>query len=145
MPRGDLDRVGYLYFVASERQGAIKIGFAEEVYMRLKSLQTGNPDELTLLAVVPCRIQAETLLHQYLKHKRIRLEWYPDDAEIERLIYELQDDMVEFGIESSDADLEGLDGDLISSLLKQSYMATPLPTDLILQRVHECCPTPVLM
>jgi len=138
MRNGSPKREGFLYFIQSETQNAIKVGFAEEVYMRLKTLQTGNPDELKLLASIPCLAEAEVLLHRQLKHKRIRLEWYPDDAELETLIYELQDDMFDAGFENFEAP-DGLDGDEISALLNAAYKAKPLPTDLILQRVRECC------
>jgi len=136
-----LDKPGYLYFIASETQQAIKIGFAENVYMRLKSLQTGNPDELKLLATVPCLAEAEFRLHRVLKHKRIRLEWYPDNAEIETLIYELQDDMFDAAIEGF-APPTDAEGDEISALLNAAYTAAPLPTTLIMQRVRQCCLEP---
>jgi hypothetical protein len=138
MRNGDPKRVGALYFISSDTQQAVKIGFAENVYMRLKSLQTGNPDELKLLAYVPCFAEAEVLLHRALKHKRIRLEWYPDDAELETLIYELQDDMFDAAMEVFDP-AEGISFDEASSLLNAAYTATPLPTSLIVQRVRECC------
>jgi hypothetical protein len=134
----NLAKAGYLYFIASEAQTAIKIGFAENVYMRLKSLQTGNPDELRLLATIPCLAESEVRLHRIMKPKSLRLEWYPDDAEVETLIYELQDDMFDAGMETFDPP-EGADEDEVSALLNAAYKAKPLPTELILQRVRECC------
>lgn len=135
---GSPTRPGVLYFILSQTQNAVKIGFAESVYMRLKSLQTGNPDELKLLASVPCLAEAEVLLHQELKHKRIRLEWYPDDAAIETLIYELQDDMFDAAIEEYDPP-EGASFKEASDMLNVGYYSHPLPTSLILQRVRESC------
>ena len=137
MRNGDPKRTGFLYFIASDSQKAIKIGFAEEVYMRLKSLQTGNPDELRLIGSVPCRAEAEALLHRQLRHKRVRLEWYPDDAEIETLIYELQDDMFDAGIELYEP-TDGMTFEEASVMLNTAYRAKPLPTELILRRVREC-------
>jgi hypothetical protein len=85
------DQIGTLYFIASEAQNAVKIGFATDTYVRHKSLQSGNPDELTIVAQVPCTYGAEQRLHRLLRKRRLRLEWYPRDAFIMSLENEVQD------------------------------------------------------
>jgi hypothetical protein len=75
----ELTKVGKLYFIESDAQNAVKIGFANDVYTRLKSLQSGNPDDLHLVVSVSCTYGAELALHRKLKSRRIRLEWHPDD------------------------------------------------------------------
>jgi hypothetical protein len=92
MPRpSDENKIGQLYFIGSADQDAVKIGFATEVAMRLSSLQTGNPSELTFVASVPCTFGAEQHLHRMLKDHRLRLEWYRRDEFILALMDELQD------------------------------------------------------
>ncbi len=139
MRNGDPQREGSLYFISSETQGAVKIGFAEDTYARLKTLQTGNPDDLTLVGRIPCLAEAELLVHRNMLHKRLRLEWYRWDAEIETLLYELQDDMFDAGMELVGGDLCG-EEEVISAAINDAYFKRPLPTALILRRVRECCP-----
>lgn len=100
---------GFLYFISSDEQGAVKIGFGTEPYMRLKTLQTGNPYELTLRAYVPATQEAEKAIHAELKGMRLRLEWYADDDFTWMLMDEIQAVCMERSVEAM-ADAEG--GDL---------------------------------
>jgi hypothetical protein len=91
----DPDKIGWLYFVASEEQDAVKIGFTDDLYMRLKSIQTGNPAELTLLAKVRGTLGAEKALHALLRPYRIRLEWFRSLALAEYIADELRDQILD--------------------------------------------------
>ncbi|MGN6103205.1 MAG: GIY-YIG nuclease family protein [Devosia sp.] len=93
--RSDLSKVGVIYFIESPAQNAVKIGFADDVYMRLKGLQTGNPDELTLLGTVPATRDAELVLHRLLRPYCIRLEWYPNNHLTGYLLDALQDEVLD--------------------------------------------------
>lgn len=139
MKNGDLKREGVLYFLTSDSQGAVKIGFAEDLYTRIKTLQTGNPDELTLVGRIPCVAEAEILLHRALLHKRIRLEWYPWDEDLQAFVFELLDDMVDAGMERME-DIAFDECQDASDALSQAYYSEPLPTELILERAREYCP-----
>jgi len=88
----ELDQIGYIYFISSPTQDAVKVGFAQEVYTRHKSLQTGNPADLTLVGTVRATYGAEMELHKMLKGRRIRLEWYRDDEVIGSIINSIQDE-----------------------------------------------------
>lgn len=74
----DPNTVGFVYFIASEEQESVKIGFATEVYQRWKTLQTGNPDPLEIRMELPATLGAEAALHRLLKSRQRRLEWYWD-------------------------------------------------------------------
>lgn len=95
----DLTRTGFIYFIASASQQAVKIGFAEDVSERHGSLQTGNPCELEVLARIRATIGAEQALHKLLKKHCLHLEWYPDSDLIYFLMVELQDEALDRGLE----------------------------------------------
>lgn len=60
------NQIGFIYFIESETQNAVKIGFTADVQARLKGIQTGNPDLLTLAAHVRATFGAEQALHKAL-------------------------------------------------------------------------------
>lgn len=68
-------RAGWVYFVLSG--DAVKIGFTDtRPDIRLKALQTGNPQELVLVGAIKGRSGLERTLHQAFAHLRIRGEWF---------------------------------------------------------------------
>jgi Meiotically up-regulated gene 113 len=78
----------YIYIIgnAIDKQ---KIGFTNDVVTRLKTLQTGNPDHLTIhhFEEVPAsRVRLlERKIHKELNHKRIKGEWFnisPNEAKL---------------------------------------------------------------
>jgi hypothetical protein len=83
------NQIGFIYFIESETQNAVKIGFTADVQARLKGIQTGNPDPLTLSAHVRATFGAEQVLHKALGKFRIRLEWY----EANELLWALQNEI----------------------------------------------------
>lgn len=82
---------GTIYFIESKSQGAIKVGFADDLYMRLKGLQTGNPAILTIKAEIPGTRECEELIHRLLKKYRTNREWYPATHLFDMLIDDLND------------------------------------------------------
>lgn len=69
---------GYVYII-TEGEGRYKIGYTKKsVESRIKSLQTGNPNQLSLVkyheVYMPSRI--ETMLHNYYKDCLVKGEWY---------------------------------------------------------------------
>ena len=65
-----------------------KIGIAWDVESRLNSLQCGNPYELELVWAVKAidAKNAEKLLHEDFKDKRVFREWFVlNDADVERI------------------------------------------------------------
>lgn len=67
---------GFVYFIQGESGGAIKIGYTQDVKARLKSLQTGHPDVLVLLACFPGNQSDERDLHEKFDAFRLRGEWF---------------------------------------------------------------------
>lgn len=55
----------YVYFIAEEDGGAVKIGSAKDPIKRLREMQTGNPRRLRVELVILGDRDLERLLHQY--------------------------------------------------------------------------------
>tara|TARA_R110001632_G_scaffold205482_1_gene329209 strand:+ start:1469 stop:1765 length:297 start_codon:yes stop_codon:yes gene_type:complete len=74
----------YVYFIQSgnsKKRNPVKIGVAKNPKRRMAVLQTGNPEELTLLVVIKCDNRAEAFaienhLHASLAKRNIRGEWF---------------------------------------------------------------------
>lgn len=70
------DGRGKIYFVQAE-SGPIKIGFTRKKLIgRLKELQPGSFETLTLLGGFLGTLQEEQRLHQQFKAQEIRREWF---------------------------------------------------------------------
>ena len=73
----------YVYVIAALKRGPVKIGFSNNPYVRLKELQTGNPQKLFILGTLgfkdkyPAEL-VEKLLHQHLTNNNVRAEgeWF---------------------------------------------------------------------
>lgn len=73
------DRPTYTYFISKGWPGPIKIGRSINPPARLRSLQTGCPDRLFLIATALGDIEKD--LHRRFGYSRIRGEWFnPSDA-----------------------------------------------------------------
>lgn len=71
-----------VYFLTTEKQESIKIGFSNDPYKRLATLQTSHPDKLYYLRILEGDISIEKNLHNKFKHLRINGEWFLYDQEI---------------------------------------------------------------
>lgn len=88
--RQDPERIGKLYFVQAA-SGPIKIGFTRKQPIgRLKELQVGNHEDLTLLLSVPGTMEQERQLHEELKPYLIRREWFQPAPEVLCVIEDLR-------------------------------------------------------
>lgn len=69
----------YIYCITDEQE-RYKLGFAENVDERLKELQTGNAERLTIVYRMPVKNmrRAETSIHEIFAADRIRQdgEWF---------------------------------------------------------------------
>lgn len=65
---------GFVYFIRAA--GAVKVGWAKDPEQRLRELQTGNPDRMVLLRVIPAEKTLEGDLHQYYAPWRLNGEWF---------------------------------------------------------------------
>ncbi len=79
-----------IYFLRAGN--TIKIGYAEhDVAGRVKSLQTGNPEKLQLLSVLPGTRQTEADLHRRFARCRVNGEWFAANEELLTFIDQLQE------------------------------------------------------
>ena len=71
-----------IYFIQSGGYlGPIKIGLSSNPVQRVHDLQVGNPEELTLLAVMVGEESEEARLHARFSKHHIRGEWFkPSDS-----------------------------------------------------------------
>lgn len=73
---------GYIYFIQGQCGGAIKIGFSYQPAERLKSLQTGYPDTLTILSMIPGSLDLERELHEEFSYCKLNGEWFKPDQRL---------------------------------------------------------------
>lgn len=67
---------GYVYFIQGLSGGAIKIGFSNDPQSRLKTLQTGYPDILRVLCLVPGNEKTEIFYHKKFELYKLSGEWF---------------------------------------------------------------------
>ena len=68
---------GWLYFIQDGPDGPVKIGRATDVRRRMRSLRSGNPRPLKLLAAVEGGAELETHVHRRLARARLgKSEWF---------------------------------------------------------------------
>lgn len=65
-----------IYFIREAAGGRIKIGFAVDPWSRMKSLQTGAPCDLEMMAIQAGDRKAERDLHRKFAADRLRGEWF---------------------------------------------------------------------
>lgn len=70
-----------IYFLKS-REGFIKIGTSMNVSSRINSLQTSNPTELKVKAILDGSYKTEKGLHELFNHIRYRGEWFKYNDEM---------------------------------------------------------------
>jgi hypothetical protein len=68
----------FIYAIVGKLTKRTKIGISVNVTERLAQLQTGSPDELTVLAYTPGRVSDETRLHRDLTRRgyHVHGEWF---------------------------------------------------------------------
>ncbi len=70
-----------IYFIAAGvRRGPVKIGYTDNLADRLRTLQSGNPQPLYALAVIPGDVARERRLHQRFAEGRLIGEWFDADT-----------------------------------------------------------------
>jgi hypothetical protein len=81
-----------VYFIGDGEY--IKIGYSQNVYKRLCSLQTTNPRELKILGIIPGDYFTERHHHKKFGHlrKHKKCEWFKKDDDILNYIHNKKDD-----------------------------------------------------
>lgn len=82
----DDDTTHYVYVLASNPDGPVKIGISNDPDRRVRQLQTGHAEPLRVLHREPvgdaARAKAfETLIHRNVAHLRRRGEWFAMSGE----------------------------------------------------------------
>ena len=74
----EIDRSGFIYVLRSGETNRFKIGLSKNVPSRLGSLQTGNPETLSLVCTFPAIdvFAKEQELHKRFEAKNITREWF---------------------------------------------------------------------
>lgn len=65
-----------IYFIFAAEVNRIKIGQTTNVNMRLSSLQSASPCNLSLIAVIPGDHESESRLHERFAHDHFKGEWF---------------------------------------------------------------------
>jgi hypothetical protein len=76
-----------VYFI--EAAGLVKIGYTQDLRMRMAGLQTGSPARLTLLATIPGDKSKEAELHIRFASDRKHGEWFEFSAAIKAFLENL--------------------------------------------------------
>ena len=82
----------FVYFIQQGNSGPVKIGFTrDDLYARVKRLQTGNPLPLKILAIIDgASIRTEVSLHSRFSSCRLNGEWYAPSEELLIFINEIR-------------------------------------------------------
>jgi hypothetical protein len=80
-----------IYAIRAVGTEFVKIGKANSVGNRLKSLETASPYELHIEAVGNWPDHEERRIHRYLEASYVRGEWYRDGQKMEEVISFLRD------------------------------------------------------
>lgn len=83
----------YVYFILDPINSCVKIGKANDVELRIRDLQIGNPNKLKLLATVACpdencAFKFESKLHAKFSHLYLRGEWFNYENSLHNYISE---------------------------------------------------------
>ena len=70
------DTRGWVYFIGADGSDLTKIGFSTRPRARLSQVQSGNPERLAILYVVPATKSMEAHLHELLSSIRAVGEWF---------------------------------------------------------------------
>jgi hypothetical protein len=116
---------GFIYFIAAETLGTVKIGFSRsDPTKRLRSLQTGCPAPLKLLAYAPGSQQEEASLHEAFVPLHIHGEWFRHELKLRALISYFEPD--ERGLVSR-TDFEQSLHDVIHAAADATWFVEPKP------------------
>ena len=74
------ERIGSIYFIGNTRNGLVKIGFSTVPDKREKTLQSEEPELVTIYRVDGVTIGDEKMIHRRFSKKRMRGEWFALDS-----------------------------------------------------------------
>lgn len=77
-----------IYFIRENETGNIKIGSAQDPVSRRDFLQTGNSQELHIIATLDLPDEQEKKLHKRFDKYNVRGEWFRPELELLKFIYD---------------------------------------------------------
>lgn len=77
-----LPNTGYVYFAQAGADGPIKIGKANDVEGRLRTLQTSQAEPLTLLGTMPGGLRRERDIQTAFARYRLKGEWFSPASDL---------------------------------------------------------------
>lgn len=80
---------GLIYFLNAKESQRVKIGFAVNLERRVKELQTGCPEKLTVLRTIPGTRADERNLHKRFAAYRLTGEWFRNAAPLMNYIFKV--------------------------------------------------------
>lgn len=83
------DVATFVYFVQMRHSRSVKVGIANDITVRLRSLQNGNPEDLAVICSITGDYPLEQSLHLALKPWRLRGEWFSWCEPLERAVADL--------------------------------------------------------
>lgn len=86
----------WVYAIQAGEGGPVKIGTAKTPWERLKTLQTGNHEDLRGLAAWRAWPVEEKQIHKEFAHAHIRGEWFHPDPDLIELVLRLGDDFCDW-------------------------------------------------
>ena len=75
----ELNSAGYIYLLADKVNNTYKIGRTKNLEQRIRSIKTGNPNQIDLIAYAICNntVVSEKRIHNLYSYKRRRgKEWF---------------------------------------------------------------------
>lgn len=81
-PGADNQPSGFIYFIEAEGAQRIKIGYSKNPDRRLRSLSTGSPMPLRLLAQIPGNQADESKIQRQFAELRLEGEWFYATAQL---------------------------------------------------------------
>jgi hypothetical protein len=115
-----------IYFAKTKESGFVKIGYAkDDVLKRVKSFQTGCPEELSIILVESGERSDESELHRIFKKSHYRGEWFRFKPDVEEYIGEItiarEYIRKAFAIRKETQDRDRFDEEMYNKYQEESY------------------------
>ncbi len=86
VPESFIEGNEFVYFIQNKQTKSVKIGYAQNPYIRKDQLQTGNEHELVLLGCIRGNMDTESKFHGLFSGYRLLGEWFAMNHELEKAI-----------------------------------------------------------
>lgn len=101
-----ISTVGHLYMLEDWTQQVAKIGHGADPIGRCRQCQTGNPNDLVLVAAIPATYGAERAMHKAFRRYQFRREWYVNITLLRNVFCDLEQEVADRCFENRDCVLD---------------------------------------